>query len=480
MSKSRSNLHLSLLGFLVLLIPLVLGLYYFQDLMQEKRDFSPQRLVFDLEEEEEPVEIEQPKAEVLEPRELALGGRASLPGGDPFAGLKLTVGDQSVVSDSDGNFVFPPARRGRSLELLIELEGELVARFDNVLVGDDPEAEVAAGAALQLLAPRPSQIEWSLQVPPLVPPEKGRKPAKKGISIKLGAVLVEDWGAGGRVSVKGSTSLPPGAGIYTHLAFDGFRVASCLDPAVVKQAGSWEGTVFLSPGQRWYSGLHELSASFNAVVEDPGLIAELEKELGEGILQELGEVSASGRVFIGQPGVAEKEDHEVQAYTVRMVSAARRYRDGLRSRVDEIRRLGKGWNPKLLAIRNEERPGWFHEPLVGKDGRFAEANWRAYLDENWRPGLLALLKEHRGKSDESESAAKKYQECYNRVEGLLSGILQMSRVYSMFVVYPVFGLKPHEKDFYFDERGREDLSVLKRIVDEHFERLERFMSLVEK
>ena len=107
MSKSRSNLHLSLLGFLVLLIPLVLGLYYFQDLMQEKRDFSPQRLVFDLEEEEEPVEIAQPKAEVLEPRELALGGRASLPGGDPFAGLKLTVGDQSVVSDSDGNFVFP-------------------------------------------------------------------------------------------------------------------------------------------------------------------------------------------------------------------------------------------------------------------------------------------------------------------------------------------------------------------------------------
>jgi hypothetical protein len=50
----------------------------------------------------------------------------------------------------------------------------------------------------------------------------------------------------------------------------------------------------------------------------------------------------------------------------------------------------------------------------------------------------------------------------------------------MFVVYPVFGLKPHEQDFYFDERGREDLSVLKRIVDEHFERLERFMSLVEK
>ena len=56
----------------------------------------------------------------------------------------------------------------------------------------------------------------------------------------------------------------------------------------------------------------------------------------------------------------------------------------------------------------------------------------------------------------------------------------MSRVYSMFIVYPSFDLKPHEKDFYLDERGREDLAVLKRIVDEHFERLERFTTLVGK
>ena len=86
MSKSRSNLHLSLLGFLVLLIPLVLGLYYFQDLLQENTEVSEQRLVYDLEEEEEPVELELPKPEVLEPRELAVQGRACLPGGNPFPG----------------------------------------------------------------------------------------------------------------------------------------------------------------------------------------------------------------------------------------------------------------------------------------------------------------------------------------------------------------------------------------------------------
>ena len=163
-----------------------------------------------------------------------------------------------------------------------------------------------------------------------------------------------------------------------------------------------------------------------------------------------------------------------------MVQEARRYRDGLRSRVDEILRLGKGWSPELLAVRNGKRPGWFHEGLVEEDGRFSEKTWRVYLDEKWRPGISALLKEHRADQPGEDGTARKYQECYSRLEGLLSGVLQMSRVYSMFIVYPSFDLKPHEKDFYLDERGREDLAVLERIVDEHFERLERFTTLVEK
>lgn len=481
MRESRSNLHLSLLGFLILLIPLTLGLYYYLGMLEEEVVEAPvQRLVYDMEEEEDSVKKSIPDPEVLEPRELAVRGRACVPGGAPLSGLKLTVGSQSVVSAADGSFDFPPARRGRSAQLLIELAGEKVAAFGKVLVGDHPAARSSPGTALELLARRPSRIEWTVQVPVAAAREPGKDSAKKEISIGLGVVLVEGWGTGGRVSVKGTTSLPPGASIYTHLVFDGFRVASCLDPAVVSGAGTWEGLVFLSPQQRWYSGSHELAASFNAVVEDPGLILKLEKKLGEGVLQELGEVSGSCRVFIGDPEVAENGDRKVQVYTTRMVKAARRYRDGLRSRVDEILRLGKGWNPQLLSSRNGDRPGWFHEGLVEKDGGFAEAHWRAYLDERWRPGLSALLKEHRGNSQDNESAAKKYQECYNRVEGLLSGVLQLSKIYSMFVVYPGFGLKPHERDFYFDERGREDLTVLERIVDEHFERLERFMSLVGK
>ena len=138
MSKSRSNLHLSLLGFLVLLIPLVLGLYYFQDLLQENTELPEERLVYDLEEEEEPVEIAAAEPEAPEPRELAVRGRACLPGGDPLPSLKLTVGDQSVVSEGDGSFGLPPARRGRSLKLVIELGGEIITQFDNVLVGDGP------------------------------------------------------------------------------------------------------------------------------------------------------------------------------------------------------------------------------------------------------------------------------------------------------------------------------------------------------
>ena len=253
---------------------------------------------------------------------------------------------------------------------------------------------------------------------------------------------------------QGTSGLPPGAGIYSHLAFDDFRVAGCLDPAIVSGTGQWQGTVFLSPEHRWYSGPHELTASFNFVVEDPQMILEWEKKLGEGALQDAGEISAQCGVLIGDPEVAEKEDSEVQAYALRMVNAARGYRDGLRSRVDEILRLGKGWDPALLSVRNGSRPGWFHESLVGEDGGFSEDLWRTYLDEQWRPGLSALLKEHREGHPGSESTVRKYQECYSRLEGLLSGIFQMSRVYSMFVVYPRFDLKPHEMGFYLDERGR--------------------------
>ena len=53
----------------------------------------------------------------------------------------------------------------------------------------------------------------------------------------------------------------------------------------------------------------------------------------------------------------------------------------------------------------------------------------------------------------------------------------MSRVYSLFVVYPQFGLPAHTNDFYFDERGENDLMLLRRVVDEQFESLERFTDL---
>ena len=478
MRESRSKLYLSLLSLLVLLIPLTAFFYYYTDLLQETRERPVVRLVHDPY-DDEPEEEKAPEPPAVENRELEVRGRACVRGGDALGDLKLTLGSQSVVSAADGSFFFPAAKRGRSMKLLLELAGDEVAVFEGVLVGDDPGATGARGSALELLPSRPARIDWTVQVSRDGAGEKKREGSRaRGLSIGLGAVLVEGWGTGGRISVQGTSRLPPGAGIYSHLSFDGFRVAGCLDPAIVSGTGQWQGTVFLSPEHRWYSGSHELTASFNVVVEDPQMILEWEKKLGEGVLQDAGEISAQCGVFIGDPEVAEKEDSEVQAYALRMVNAARGYRDGLRSRVDEILRLGKGWDPALLSVRNGSRPGWFHESLVGEDGGFSEDLWRTYLDEQWRPGLSALLKEHREGHPGSESTVRKYQECYSRLEGLLSGIFQMSRVYSMFVVYPRFDLKPHEKDFYLDERGREDLTVLRRIVDEHFERLERFTALV--
>ena len=484
MRESRSKIYLSLLSLLVLLIPLAVYFYYYNGLLREAREPPvPARLLYDLNDDEEPEKEPLSEPPAAESRELEVRGRACAEGGDALPGLKLTLGSQSVVSAADGSFVFPAARRGRSSKLRLELDGTEVAVFEGVLVGDDPGAAAAGGSAVELLPSRPSRIDWTVQVPGAgtdagnVPPPGDDSQGGK-IFISLGVVLVEGWGAGGRLSVQGATGLPAGAGIYSHVTFDNFRLAGCLDPAITSETGSWQGTVFLSPGHRWHSGSHELTASFNVVVEDPQMILEWEKKLGEEVLQDAGEISAQSGVFIGDPKVAEKEDLEVQAYTLRMVNAARGYREGLRSRVDEILRLGKGWDPALLSVRNGSRPGWFHEGLVGEDGSFSEDLWRTYLDDQWRPGLSALIKEHREDHPGIETTVRKYQECYSRLEGLLSGIFQMSRIYSMFVVYPSFDLKPHEKDFYLDERGREDLTVLRRIVDEHFERLERFTALV--
>ena len=461
---------------MVMLVPLALFFYYYSNLMNEAQEDRPEaRLVYELY-EDAPVEEKLPEPVVVEASEFEVSGRACLPDGSGVPGLKLILAQESVVAGPDGSFHFPAAKRGRESVLRLELNGKELAVFEKVLVGDDPAAAGAGGTALELLPSKPAKIEWTVQVP-------GKPDAASGgkkTFIGLGAVLVEGWGGGGRISVQGTSRLPAGAGIYSHLSFDGFRVAGCLDPAVVSAEGRWQGTVFISPEHRWYSGSHELTASFNVVVEDPRLVAEWEQKLGEGSLLDAGEIAASSGVYIGNPKVAEAEDRAVQVYTVRMVQEARRHRDGLRSRVDEILRLGKGWSPELLAVRNGKRPGWFHEGLVGEDGRFSEKTWRVYLDEKWRPGISALLKEHRGERPGEDGTARKYQECYSRLEGLLSGVLQMSRVYSMFIVYPSFDLKPHEKDFYLDERGREDLAVLKRIVDEHFERLERFTTLVEK
>ena len=473
MRERQSKLHLSLLAFLVMAIPLAVFLYYYSELLTVPEKVPEEAvLVHDLY-EDEPVVEREPEPAVAEVRELEVRGRACMPDGTGVGGLKLTLAGQEVVSGPDGSFHFPLAKRGRDAVLRLELAGKEIAVFQKVLVGDDPEA--VGGSALELLPSLPAKIEWTVQVPRVSPEPEGDE-----FFIGMGAVLVEGWGSGGRISVQGTTRLPAGVGIYSHLSLDGFRVAGCLDPAIVSDKGRWQGEVFLSPEHRWYSGAHKLTASFNAVVEDPRMIAEWEKKLGEGRLQDAGELAASCGVYIGTPASAAAEDREVQAYALRMVQEARRYRDGLRSRVDEILRLGKGWAPQLLAVRNKKRPGWFHEGLVGEDGGFSEKTWRSYLDEKWRPGISALLKEHRGEQPGMPGSVRKYQECYSRVEGLLSGILQMSRVYSMFIVYPGFGLKPHEKDFYLDERGREDLTVLRRIVDDHFEKLERFTRLVDR
>jgi len=290
----------------------------------------------------------------------------------------------------------------------------------------------------------------------------------EGFWIEARGVVVEDWGDAGRVQVAGASNLPDGAHVSASLAFAGYRVASAFEPAECRD-GVWVGTALLPPGSRFYSGVHECVAAFDLVVEDPGQVEQWIAVLSPAEADALRSVESRREIFVGLGDEALAEDRDERAYYEEALVAARRFHDGLVSRVDELQHAGKGWSPELLHGVSEARAAWFRESFVDEEGLLAEPRWRRFLDEEWRPALQARVELHATRS------SRKYLGPYSRLETLLSSTLQMSRVYSMFVVYPMFELEPHANDFYFDERGKNDLLLLRQLVDEQFTLLDQFV-----
>lgn len=424
-----------------------------------------------------------PIAEVPLPRrELAISGRVVAQDLQSVPGIRVLCGDEEAVTDAEGAFSLPPALRPpRATVRLFSGEREVV-RWEGVVTGDpapeppqdagDPAEERAAPVAAPflleetLLPARPERLRWSFNLPGA----EGEAPLSKAEWLRIGDLLAEDWGNGARLRVHGRSRLPDGAHVTASLYFDGFRFLASVEPASV-EAGRFTASMVSPPDMKLYSGTYEVHVSFNTLHESAATLEEW-KVAHPGEDWEAFEPAETMRdVFAGLPQEASDDDAATGAYYSRVLDNARQLERLLKARADEIRLLGKGWDPALLEARRSARAGWFEESPVSPEGLFAEAAWRRFLDEEWRPRVQALLEEHSARGQE------KYREAGTRMGALLKALHDESFVYSRFIVYPLFQLRPHESDFYPDEDQVGDLVRLEDILADNFKGLERFRRL---
>jgi len=475
-NKTRRTLGYALVA---LLIPFGIFIYYLADDLGVGRQRVKVKMIHDIAEPAPMVFEEESEPRPVQRRAVPITGRIFNADGGPLTGVQVRLGGETVPVDEAGRFRLAAALRPRAGTVgVVVRDGESereILRFEGAVTGDLDPGSAQDGSGLLYagyVPPRPQRIRWSIYVPrgagSAAPPSSPR--GADGYVILHDAILWEDWGLGGRAHFSGRTNLPDLANIFSSLKFDSYPVAAGLDAAVVA-GGRWRGVVIVPPEVRTYSGEFEVGASFNSVLEDPDVVLSWSKLHPDIDYRELGEVVVTREVFLGEELDSSEEDRETESYFRGLLAQAHRFHDGLESRVTEVKTLGKGWDPSLLAARREALAGWFHESLIDDEGLLDVKEWRAFLDDRWRPALAGYLEQHRRRG------TGKYREAFDRAEQLRGAILQMSRVYSLFVVYPQFGLPAHTNDFYFDERGENDLMLLRRVVDEQFESLERFTDL---
>ncbi len=492
--KSRTSPKTVLILTAVMLVPMVFFGFYLREILQEPRVSQKPQFFYGSGIEEDLIEEDpEPFVETVERRPLAISGIVFDFARKPRVGVDVVVGDEIVKTDAEGRFSFE-SRVRPFVQPLRVLSGEReCASFAAFVTGDwSPEPVPGPGASAN--GPRvpfedeiprqPQRLRWTIHLhsetdlPPrgLARPPEGEDdpaalPAAKSrgeFDIVMDAAIREDWGIGGRIHAQGRTNLPDEASVYVQLKFAGFPAAAALEPAVVTR-GRWSTFAVCGSEVETYSGDFVLTSSFNPVNEDPNSFEKWREDFPGVDFFKIAEITETRDVFFGEAVEAREEDLEAEAFIAKALAEAHRSHDALMSRINQIKALGRGWDPTLLETRREALTGWFQDRLIEpKEGLLHEPVWRRFLDVDWRPRVESLLGEHRARG------VGKYREAYDRLDQLLTSILQMSRVYSMFVIYPLFQMPVHQSDFYFDERGQHDLLLLERIVAEQFEILEFF------
>ncbi|MBI4584126.1 MAG: hypothetical protein HY717_08895 [Planctomycetes bacterium] len=412
----------------------------------------------------EPQEVQPPP---LEPRAFELTGRVVGPALKAMEGLEVSCGAEAARTDAGGLFRFPASRRGGPLAMTVRRGTEELARWPEVFVG-----EAASTLLGQPVVSRAARVRWSIQLGDresagkVKPSEPGK--GDRGALIGLEALLVEDWGPAGRVQISGWSRLPEGAHVYTAVYFEDERIFAGAEPAEAR-GGKFQLAFPLPESLHLYSTRYDLRFYFATSMENLEQVEGWQKASPDLPWSDLADYQVSIPVYIGLPEEEEADDRRIQAQFCEYLKAARRMKSLLEEQSGETLKLAKGWDPALLESREEvRRAAWLPHGAADPQGGFLEANWRRFLDEEWRPAVRRLLERY------SQTKENKHPKAAARMEKVFKTLLDLSQMTSA-LLYGKFGLPAHAEDFYQDEEGYGgDRALLLKRLEEDLKTLDRY------
>ncbi len=409
---------------------------------------------------------------VVGPSSFEVTGYVLGSGLEPQPGVTVALNEEIAETDGHGRFAFPAAQRDGVGVIECRRGDTVITRWEDVVLG--PKA-IELGVVASDILPQPfERLRLTINLAPQHVPEPTDtdQPASP-ISIVANSVLVEDWGRGGRVRCSGTTNLPDGASLVASLYFDDVRSFASID-AVKASEGRFVAAIWSTGIVPFYSGRYLLEISFNRNMESPTDIGTWLESHADLELDRVFDRNVRAEVFIGDREEALEEDRQLETYFSERLSTARQLYTVLKTQVQSVELLSRGWSPHLVAAQRQAQVSWFGSKMVNEDGSLNEVAWRDFLDQRWRPQIVELLAAHK------ERGSGKYREAEAHLVGLYEDLHLQSLSFSKFIVYPRFGLPPHPADEYLDEFGDGDLQLAERRIRNRFAALERYCHLTDR
>lgn len=444
--------------------------------LPEKRRVSSPEVAFEgfPEPQVEAPEVEEPTS--LPPRALAITGRVLRNGLEPATGAVVVVGGETVTTDRAGRFEFAVALRPRRVRVRVlsgpEPDAAPLAEWDDVVAGDFVGERRPDGSAV-LVSPedrdvpsQPRRIRWTVHVG--LGKVEREEPSPW---LRIDAGLVEEWGNGAGLRLRGNTKFPDGAKLDGSLYHENLRFLSSFRSAVVA-AGRFDVRISCTEETPFYSAPYDVRVNYNQILQAREYRDSLDP--ADETLALLQEATDRVLLFAGSPREAALEDGEARKYFSELLDELQALDGELTATVNDLRLLSQNWDPALLKARQAARSTWFEPQFLDDGGRFDETAWRHFLDVSWRPRVLDLLIRHRGRG------LGKYPETTRFADEAVDALWRLSFILSSFLIYPMFGLPPNPNDDFEVEEGLGDRFLHRKQVERGTYELGRFREILDK